>query len=393
MSDATATGVRYDKGRKETEAMKLISRSLALILVLVLMCVAIPKANAVVMVLESGETATFYLDYSNVCAVDGEIVFSDPSIISNVKYDISGSCMNGLVENGRIFLYAEGAEGVSGRIGITITVHSAAPKGSSCTVTFRYAETAPGSDTPGEIQTVKHTVTVRTDDPVVTQPTEPKPTNPVVKYADTTALREQIQIAENLTYYDYTKESWSVVSQAVANGKNLLNSTSQSKVDQATKDLKVALGNLVVMDYSKLQAALDSAADMDKHEALAGLWSDFLTALENARVQRTGGDQAAADAAADELIAAKEALLKGLGELGELVVVEKEVFVEVDPTYPFCNKPGHTVILIIMIVSLALNAALIGVIAWYFYKKHRNKRDDTPLVDYNIEDDMPDIEE
>ena len=40
-----------------------------------------------------------------------------------------------------------------------------------------------------------------------------------------------------------------------------------------------------------------------------------------------------------------------------------------------------------MIVSLALNAALIGVIVWYFYKKHRNKQDDMPLVDYDIEDD------
>ncbi len=375
--------------------MKLISRSLVLILALALVFACVPAANAVVMVLDPEETATFYLDYSDACAIEGEIVFSDPSIISNIKYDISGSGMSGLVENGRIFLYTEDANGVEGKIGITITVHSGAPKGSSCTVTFRYAVTAPGSNVPGEVQTLKHTVTVRTDDPVPTDPnpTEPKPTNPVVKYADTSALKEQIQIAENLTYYDYTKESWAAVAQAVTNGKNLLTSTSQSKVDQATKDLKVALANLVAMDYSKLQAALDSAADMDKHEALAGLWSSFLTALENARIQRTGGDQAAADAAADELIAAKEALLKGLEELGELVVVEKEVEVEVEPNYPFCNKPGHTAILIIMIVSLVLNAALIGIIAGYFYKKHKNKQDDTPLVDYNIEDDEFETEE
>ena len=112
-----------------------------------------------------------------------------------------------------------------------------------------------------------------------------------------------------------------------------------------------------------------------------------MSALENARIQRTAGDQEAADAAAIELVAAKKALLKGLEEMGELVVVEKEVEVEVEPNYPFCNKPGHTAILIIMIVSLALNAALIGVIVWYFYKKHRNKQDDMPLVDYDIEDD------
>ena len=369
--------------------MKLISKSLVLILTLVLVLACVPAANAVVMVLDPEETATFYLDYSDACAIEGEIVFSDPSIISNIKYDISGSGMSGLVENGRIFLYTENVDGVEGKIGITITVHSGAPKGSSCTVTFRYAITEPGSDVPGEIKTLKHTVTVRTDEPAPTtpKPTEPKPTNPAIKYADTSALKEQIHIAENLTYYDYTKESWSAVSTALVVGKNLLTSTNQSKVDQATKDLKVALANLVAMDYSKLQAALDSVADMDKHEEIASLWSRFMSALENARIQRTAGDQEAADAAAIELVAAKKALLKGLEEMGELVVVEKEVEVEVEPNYPFCNKPGHTAILIIMIVSLALNAALIGVIVWYFYKKHRNKQDDMPLVDYDIEDD------
>ena len=375
--------------------MKMFVKSLVLILAFSLILCFVPKAQAVVMVLDPEETATFYLDYEGACAVEGEIVFSNPSIISNIKYDVTDTGMQGLVENGRIFLYTDKAEGVDGKIGITITIHSAAPKGSSCEVTFRYAVTGVGSNEPGEMKTVKHTVTVRTDDPVQTdpKPTEPKPTNPSVKYADTRALQEQITIAENLTYYDYTKESWSAVSQAVTNGKSLLYSTSQSKVDQATKDLKIALANLVPMDYSKLQAALDSAADMDKHEALAELWSQFLSALENARIQRTSGDQVAADEAADALIAAKDALLQGLEELGELVVVEKEVPVEVDPTYPFCNKPGHTVTLIIMIISLALNAALIGAIALYFYKKHKNKQDDTPLVDYNIEDDEIDTEE
>lgn len=374
--------------------MKVFVKSLILILAFVLVIASVPTAQAMVMVLDPEEKATFELEYEGACAVEGEIVFSNPSIISNVKYDLSDTGMSGLVENGRIFLYSDKAEGVDGKIVITITVHSAAPKGSSCEVTFRYAVTETGSNTPGEMKMVKHTVTVRTDEPAPSnpQPVDPKPTNPV-KYADTRALQEQIAIAENLTYYDYTKESWAVVSQAVTNGKSLLGSTSQSRVDQATKDLKIALANLVAMDYSKLQDALDSAADMDKHEALAELWSNFLAALENARVQRTSGDQAAADAAADELIDAKEALLKGLEELGELVVVEKEVPVEVDPTYPYCNKPGHTVILIVMLVSLALNAALIGAIVWYFYKKHKNKQDDTPLVEYNIEDDEIDPEE
>lgn len=372
--------------RKERIDMKLIPRCLVPVLVLVLLLSVIPSADAAVMVADPEETVSFILDYEAACAVEGEIRFSDDSIISNVQYNMSGSNMTGLVENGKIFLYTDNPEGVSGQVIITVTIHSAAPKGSSCIVTIDYALTEVGSDVPGHVQSIINTVTVRTDAPTETTPGTD---DPPITYADTTKLREQIQIAESLTSYDYTKETWADVEKALTVARSLLGSTSQLKVDNATGSLKSALANLVSMDYSALQGAIESAGELGDMEELAEYWERFVAALSNARVQRTSGDQAAVDAATEELLISKEALIMALEELGEVVTIEKEVPVEVPPSYTFCNNIGHTIILIIMILSLVLNALLIGLIVYVVIRRRMMERDTTPLIDYSIDDDIP----
>lgn len=373
--------------------MKYISRSLVLVLafamVLTGVLLAAPKVNAEVIVVDKEQTISLTLEYTDACAVEGEILFSNSSIISNIKYDTSGSNMEGLVENGIIFLYTDNPEGVSGKIVITATIRASAAAGSSCLVTFRYATTGPDAAKPGDIQTVIHTISVKGEPEVDT--TQPDNNEKPITYADTTKLKEQIAIAENLTYYEYTSDSWAEVEAAVAAGKELLTSTSQSKVDKATEAIKTALAALVPMDYTALQDALDSAAQIQNMDEMAAPWERFIRALSNARTQRTSGDQAAVDAATDELLASKQALLEALAELGEVVIVEKEVTVEVEPSYTFCNDPVHAVYLIIMIISLALNLILILLIVFYLIKKNRKKKDKTPLVDYDIDDDMPDI--
>lgn len=366
---------------------------MSLALVLALMVSVAPQASAEIYVADPGQTVTIYLDYTDACAIDGEISISDKSIVSQYEYDASGANMTGMMEGGRFFFYAGDPAGVSGRIGVTLTVFSDAPKGSSCTVTFRYYITAPGSSAPGSAQTVSHTLTVRTDGSATEPPTEPPTQKPGVRYADTKALREQLEIANNLKYYDYTKETWANVQTAVENGQKLLTSTSQKAVDKATAQLKEALAALVLVDYSALLEALQNATEMDKHEEIAKLWTDFMQALENGRKQLTSGDQAAADAAAQTLNDAKAALQKGLEEMGELVVVEKEVPVEVEPSYTFCNNMLHTLFLVLMIISLVINVALVLLIVLYRNAKRRREKDDTPLVDYNEEEDEPEIDE
>lgn len=370
--------------------MKLKSKVLCLVFVIGLLLTCVPMASAEILILDPEESTTFTLEYTDVCAVEGQIIFTNPSIISNIKYDITNCNMEGLVENGTIFLYSSDPKGVSGKIDITITIHSGAVKGASCDVIFQYATTAPDSTLPGEVQTIVNSVTVSTagaEPPPVTEP----PTVPVdpPTYADTTALREQIAIAENLTYYDYTRKTWADVSAALDNARNHLDSRSQSAVDAATAQLKNALAGLVGMDYSALIAAMEEAADMAQHEDIAQAWNRFVAALENARIQRTSGDQAAVDAAADELLDSKDALIKALEEMGKIVEVEKPVEVPTEPEYTYCNNIWHTILLIVCIASVALNLVLIAIIVLYSVKKRKNQQDNTPLVDYNIDDDMP----
>lgn len=370
--------------------MKLKSKVLCLVFVIGLLLTCVPMASAEILILDPEESTTFTLEYTDVCAVEGQIIFTNPAIISNIKYDITNCNMEGLVENGTIFLYSSDPKGVSGKIDITITIHSGAVKGASCDVIFQYATTAPDSTLPGEVQTIVNSVTVSTagaEPPPVTEP----PTVPVdpPTYADTTALREQIAIAENLTYYDYTRETWADVSAALDNARNHLDSRSQSAVDAATAQLKNALAGLVGMDYSALIAAMEEAADMAQHEDIAQAWNRFVAALENARIQRTSGDQAAVDAAADELLDSKDALIKALEEMGKIVEVEKPVEVPTEPEYTYCNNIWHTILLIVCIASVALNLVLIAIIVLYSVKKRKNQQDNTPLVDYNIDDDMP----
>lgn len=382
--------------------MKYISRSLILVLALVVVLsgllafAPIAKAedtDAGTIVVDKGKTIELTLEYSNACAVEGEILYSNDKIISYKDYETGESNMEGQVVDGTIFLYSDNPEGVSGKITIELVIRDSAPAGSVCMVTFRYAITSPGSTKPGDFQTVIHTISVKGDPEPDTKPTQPDNNEKPVKYADTTKLKEQMAIAENLTYYEYTSESWAAVEEAVAAGKELLTSTSQSKVDKATEAIKLALAALVPMDYTALQEALDSASKIQSVDEMAGPWERFIRALSNARTQRTSGDQAAVDAATAELLESKQALLEALEEMGEVVTVEKEVIVEVEPSYKFCNDPIHTVYLIIMIVSLVLNLILILLIVFYVVKKNRKKKDKTPLVDYNIDDDMPDIPE
>ena len=378
--------------------MKLIYKRLLPLLTAVMVLLAVPPAvSAEILVVDPEQTATFTLDFTGVTAIEGVVEYSNRSIISQFEYVWPKDNMMGNVKNDTFFLYTGGEEGVDGKIDVTVTIYSGAPKGSTCNITFRYAVTEPGSDRPGPMQELVYTVTVRTDGQTTT-PTTPtttttpttQPTNPKV---DVSALQEQIRIAQSLTYYDYSKTTWAAVDKAVQDGTTALSSDSQSEVDAATQAIKDAIKKLVRVDYSRLQAALDSVGNMDKHGDLTAIWSRFIEALQNARIQRTSGDQAAVDRATKELLDSMEELQKALEEMGGLITVEKEVPVEVEPSYDFCNITGHTVRLIVMIASLALNGILIGLIVYYFLKKRSTQKDKTPLVEYDITDDEMEINE
>ena len=66
-------------------------------------------------------------------------------------------------------------------------------------------------------------------------------------------------------------------------------------------------------------------------------------------------------------------------------VVEKEVIKEVPVEVP--AEGSNLVWIILLIISIVINVALAVLVVLYFIKKKNNQKDNTPLVDYNIEED------
>lgn len=204
---------------------------------------------------------------------------------------------------------------------------------------------------------------------------------------DDSGLMKQIAIANGLRQGDYTTESWQVLTEALSEANLALKGSDQKRADQAEADLKSAIAGLTRVDFTGLENALARADGLLNSESSNGLWGELMDAIAAGKEARNSGDQAAADAAAQKIndIAARlEAMLES-GEGPEVVVQEVEV--EVPPTDDFCNIPSHRLWPVLFFISLALNIGLAAVILIYISKKKRIQRDDTPLVDYDIDDD------
>lgn len=211
---------------------------------------------------------------------------------------------------------------------------------------------------------------------------------PMVKAADYTALEEQIGIANGLDSYDYTKESWQILQDAVELGNKWMNGDAdQAKLDQAAEEIKLGIENLVEMDYDSLIDALDIVyAEIDKTPELHDVWYRLDKAVDKARPLLVSGDQQAVD----EMTETLTKLMEELGEKNTAAetpgVIIQEVEIEVPPTSDFCNIPMHRTWPLLLVVSAALNVLLIAILSVVLFKK-RTTTDNMPLVDYDIEED------
>ena len=162
----------------------------------------------------------------------------------------------------------------------------------------------------------------------------------------------------------------------------------QGKLDKAAQDIANAIEALVKMDYSALIRALDAVyAKIDEDPEKHDLWYRLDKAVDKARPLLISGDQIAVNEAAVQL----EAMLKELENYAEPTeepqIVIQEVEVEVPPTDDFCNIPKHRVWPVLFLISMVLNVAFLAVIVLILTMK-RNTTDTTPLVSYDIDEDM-----
>lgn len=206
------------------------------------------------------------------------------------------------------------------------------------------------------------------------------------KYAE---LERQVAMANNLNSYDYTSESWAPLQAALDRGNRILKGEhGQTVVNETVAALEKAMSELVKMDYSRLDTALAEVyTELEKNLDLYDVWDRLNKAMEDARPLLVSGHQGEVNVAADELRALLEELQEILRQQAEPQLVYQEVEVEVLPTDDFCNIPMHRTWPVLFVVSAALNVALIVLLVYVIMKK-RQTMDTTPLVSYDIDDDM-----
>lgn len=371
--------------------MKIYKKALALFVVVLVMTVLAPAAFAVSNTsAEPGKTATLTFKFEDVFNVDGTFTVNDADgIVSKYTISVTKAGATSAVVNGDRLWAAPIAEPVSTDVSVAVkvTLKSNAAVGKTCTVSFAgvYGD---GAGKPGNEKDVYQSGTVTVKAATV---------KPVIDY---TELKKQIGIAEDLTSKGYTADSWKNMTDALAAAKTALKSTDQAKVDASANTLKDAIAALVKVDYSKLVAALDGVDAYAKSDDLAGLWKQLADAFVEGKGLLASDDQSAVDASAAKITGLLDQIKKAMDELKkepETIIkevekevvkeVEKEVKVEVLPEGDYCNIEMHRVWPILFFVSLGLNVILAVAFGAVIAKKKKNRKDDTPLVDYDIGDD------
>ena len=203
---------------------------------------------------------------------------------------------------------------------------------------------------------------------------------------DYTELNKQIAIAEGLDETKYSKTSFAELTKVLESSKLALNAKTQEEVNTAAENLRKAIAELKEMQLRDLLAAIDAVKEHINNEKLAQLWKEMYEVMTRAEAALESGDQDEVDTCTVQLRTYLEAVTKALEEIkkAETVVIEKPIVTE--PTDDYCNIPSHRVWNVLFWISLALNVALCGLIAFYFMRKKKTG-DNTPLVDYDITDD------
>ena len=376
--------------------MKRLNKILVLVLALTIalsaMCISAFAADT-----KAGESGSITFTFANVYGVDGAITADAGITITNVTSNVQdAACVNN-----KVFIYS--ASQTTIEVIVYYTVDANATVGSAFAVNFD-GSTYGLNDQVGTI--VKNT-------DYVTVAAQSSGSTIIVPKADTTALEAQIEIAEALNEIDYTEESWATMQAALTAGKRLLNSFSQTAVNNATAKLKDAIAALVKIDRAALIDAMNKADALFNKNADSKLWKELHDAVVNGGELMTSRTQADIDAGVTALLNAIKAVEALLNKAPETVikevekvvevtkevekivevevtkevekVVEKEVIKEVPVEVP--AEGSNLVWIILLIISIVINVALAVLVVLYFIKKKNNQKDNTPLVDYNIEED------
>ena len=314
--------------------------------------------------------STTVANINNVYGVNGTISVSDPDgILESVSFSESGMSKQGEVNGNAVFFSYH--EAFSGKLVASYKVGKNAEAGKTATITFT-GETA---DKNGDMRSFSESATITVGKKSSggssggsTGTTAPSTVTPSAK-ADLTELEKLIAIANKLTKSDYTAESWATLIDALNKAKSMTTANTQADVDAAAAALQAAIDGLVKIDYTELLKAIQEAKDLMNSTEFSKLWNELLSALDNANANLEGTSQAEVDSAA----AALRAIVAKLDEL--LKAMNTPVVAE--PVEGECGVPFHSVLVIMLVVSVGLNAIL-GFVLMNNSKKR--KQDNVPMV-------------
>lgn len=344
---------------------------------LAILMIALLSVTAMAATVTPGGSTSVSFSVSDVCGVQVTDVSSSGSSSLSAG---SGSVSGGSFSEGGVGF---GSEKTTYYVSVDVSASSSAKAGDSITVTVYYDYSVDGTDYSSSSYT--DTVTVvgggssGGDTPITPdQPTKPdKPSEPAVKI-DYSELNKWIKEKQGLDSSKYTNDTWSVVEEAYGKALNLRNSKKQDAVDAGAKALKEAIEGLKEMDYTLLEEAIAAAKKLGDSEELGNLWMKLADALKDGVGLLTSNDQQAVNDGA--------ALINSIiSQLNE----ELEKLREANAVYEgdYCNISIHHVWPILFFVSLGVNVILAIVAIMLGKRRMGNKKDNTPLVDYQISDD------
>lgn len=352
------------------------SKILLGVLLAVLM-ISLLSVTAMAATVTPGGSTSISFSVPDVCGVQvTDVSSSGSSSLSAGSASVSGS---GFIEGGVGF----GSSQATYYVSVDVSASSGAKVGDSLTVTIYYDYTTDSIDLHSSSYTDTITVVGGSsgggDTPITPdQPTKPdKPSEPAVKI-DYSELNKWIKEKQGLDSSKYTKDTWDLVEEAYNKALNLRNSKKQDAVDAGAKALKEAIEGLKEMDYTLLEEAIAAAKKLGDSEELGSLWMKLADALKDGVGLLTSNDQQAVNDGA--------ALINSIiSQLNE----ELEKLREANAVYEgdYCNISIHHVWPILFFVSLGVNVILAIVAIMLGKRRMGNKKDNTPLVDYQISDD------
>lgn len=344
---------------------------------LAILMVALFSVTAMAATVTPGGSTSVSFSVPDVCGVQVTDVSSSGS--SSLSVGSASVSASGALTDGSV---GASAEKTTYYVSVDVSASSSAKAGDSITVTIYYDYTEDGngfsSSSTSETVTVVSGGDTPTDPTDPTDPTQPtKPTEPAVKI-DYSELNKWIAEKKELDGSKYTNDTWNAVEEAYNKALNLRYSKSQEAVDDGAKALKEAIEALKEMDYTLLEQAIADAKKLGDSDELGKLWMQLADALKDGVALLTSNDQQAVNDGA--------ALINSLiGKLNE----ELEKLREANAVYEgdYCNISIHHVWPILFFVSLGVNVILAIVAIMLGKRRRQNKKDNTPLVDYQIGDD------